>query len=75
MQDKDTRNIIVNKLGGAIANAINRNNMSRADVWAIVSTCSNYEGGLDKLINGVGLFEQESISMKNVLEFLRKFQK
>ncbi|MEM8535600.1 MAG: hypothetical protein AAGF95_32515 [Chloroflexota bacterium] len=74
VKNQHSRDQVVDRLGD-IADKIERQNSPRDHIWTIVSVCRDYENGLDKLINSVKFFEGESTPMKNVLEFLRQFQK
>ena len=67
VQETSTRDQIVGSLRPAIANNINRRNVAKFDVLAIVQTCENYSGGLVELIDIVAEFiGREALPMATV---------
>lgn len=70
MDDRQTRNDIVNNLPDAIKSNIKRSDTARVDVINIVNTAANYANGLEELITWVRFYEGESLSMQAVDELL-----
>jgi|GEM_PF-3180865 len=66
VSDRDIRNSIVNHLPDSIKNTIQRHSADRVDVVNIVTRCSNFNDGIEKLINEVRLYEGNSEPMKKV---------
>jgi hypothetical protein len=72
IQDRDTRNAIVNDLRPEIRSSINRHAAESVDVHNIVRTCLNYEGGLVELVETVRLFEHDALSMQTLDQVLNE---
>ena len=70
MDDRQTRNDIVNNLPDAIKSNIKRSDTARVDVINIVNTATNYANGLEELITWVRFYEGESLSMQAVDQLL-----
>jgi hypothetical protein len=66
IQDRATRDLIVNDLPSEIRGSIKRHDAERVDVTNIVKTCINYSGGLKELIEIVRVYEGVSLSMNNL---------
>ena len=66
IQDRATRDLIVNDLPSEIRGSIKRHDAERVDVTNIVKTCINYSGGLEELIEIVRVYEGGALSMNNL---------
>jgi len=69
MADRSARDAVVQQLPPAITNSISRNPHSKVDVWNIVNTCRNYNGGIDALIEGVRFFDGGTTQMQALDDF------
>ena len=70
MDDRQTRNDIVNNLSDAIKSNIKRSDTARVDILNIVNTATNYANGLEELITWVRFYEGDSLSMQAVDQLL-----
>jgi hypothetical protein len=72
MQTPEGREDIQGELPNNIRNAIPRRSANNADVRRIVDTCLNYNNGISKLINilGLELFDGETKAFKKLQEWL-----
>ena len=71
LRTKDTRETIVKQLPDRISDKIERHSTARFDIMSIVDTCLEYPGSLEELITITRFFEGNSISMKNLDNFLK----
>jgi hypothetical protein len=69
MADRSIRDSLLSQLPDRIQQAISRNANSRADVFNIVSTVLNYQGGLQSLIDALRFFETDSLSIRAIDQF------
>lgn len=70
MDDRQTRNDIVNNLSDAIKSNIKRSDTARVDLLNIVNTATNYANGLEELITWVRFYEGDSLTMQAVDQLL-----
>ncbi len=73
VNNRGSRDTIVNSLRDDIKNAIRRNNASRVDVMNIVGSCLDYSNGLKELIMIVRSFEGKSKGMQKVDEVILNY--
>ena len=71
MKDRHARDIVVLQLSDQIARSIARHAVDVVDVTNIVSTCTNFSGGIQELVEVVGFFEGDSIPMQQLRAFLQ----
>ncbi len=64
--DRQNRDAIVNDLPEEIRVGVSRSDSALLDVQNIIGLALNYEGGLDAFIEGVRLFEGDSLPMAEV---------
>ena len=74
MQTPESRNQIVGSLTSDAAGRINRHPNTRQDVESIITTCNNYPGALDELLDVVKAQEGNSYSCQALLEVIRKIE-
>ncbi len=74
MQTPESRNQIVGSLTSDAARRINRLPNTRQDVESIVTTCSNYPGALEELLDVVNAQEGNSYSWQKLLEVIRQIE-
>lgn len=74
MQTSESRNQIVGSLTSDAAGRINRHPNTRQDVESIITTCNNYPGALDELLDVVKAQEGNSYSCQALLEVIRKIE-
>lgn len=74
VQDRHSRNTIVRQLPIEISRSISRSDVDIDDVTDIVSTCQNFANGLQTLIDIVAFFENGSLPMRRVKEFMGNLQ-
>ena len=72
VQDRNTRNTIVNNLSTDLGTRIERGNTDQADVMNIVSRVLDYPDGLTRFLAIVRFYEGNSIPMRNVNELVDK---
>ncbi len=70
IQDRDTRDLILNELPTTIKNNIKRSPADKPDVVNIVNTCLNYSDGLQQLVELVNLYENDSLPLLKVKQLL-----
>lgn len=68
--DSSTRDVIVGQLRDAIRHGIQRHAAVKVDVSNIVQRCLNFAGGLEELVQAVYQFEDSSLPMQKLLEWL-----
>lgn len=66
------RDGVVDTLRDEIARNIKRSDIDKADCWNILMACTDYPGGFEELISGIGFFEGDSFAMKRLLAFVGK---
>jgi hypothetical protein len=69
--DRSARDVVVQQLPPSIINSIPRNAHNRVDVWNIASTCRNYSGGINALIEAVRSFDKGTDQMQALDDFFR----
>ncbi|MBP1468312.1 CHAT domain-containing protein [Candidatus Chloroploca sp. M-50] len=69
MQDSHQRGSVLDFLEAHVRSAIPHHAQSRADVLSIVTTCNNYPGALDALLDGVRFFDGGTVAMQAVDDF------
>src|SRR6266702_2692733 len=73
MSRKEARDQIVAELPKAIQSSIRRDHQStKLDIRLILDTCLNYGGGLEELIATVRHYEESSLQMQAVDEFVQE---
>jgi len=71
MADGSARDTVVQQLPPAIINSISRAPHSKVDVWNIVNTCRNYNGGIDALVEAVRFFDGGTTQMQALDKFFQ----
>lgn len=71
MKDRHRRDVAVLQLPDEIAYSIPRNSVDLVDVTNIVSTCENYAGGRQQLLEIVAFFERDSSSVQELRTFVQ----
>jgi hypothetical protein len=69
MQNSSTRNSVLDFLDARVRNAIKRSNQTRGDVLNIVTTCKEYPGALQTLVDSVRFFDQGTTAMQELDAF------
>ncbi|MBV7335608.1 hypothetical protein KFU94_46660 [Chloroflexi bacterium TSY] len=72
MNDRNTRDTIVDALPSDIKNGVRRHSSDRVDVVNLVNTALNYPNGLEDLIEILRWFEGDSLSMQEVDRAMEK---
>lgn len=70
MRDEGSRQLVVDGLRPTISAAVPRQRVRRMDVYSIVDTCLQYEGGLAELMSVVRGFSGDPISLAGVERIL-----
>jgi hypothetical protein len=68
LADDRSRGMVLQLLRPDIATSVQRHQVPRFDLWAILRTCSNHPDGLAELLEVVSAFERDSVSMRRLSE-------
>ena len=71
MQDRHSRDVVVQQLPGQISRSISRHSVDTVDVTNIVSTCINFRDGLQTLVDIVAFFEGDALPMQQLRNFMQ----
>jgi len=70
MAARHSRDTVINELPEHVKSNIQRNSSDRVDLMNLITTCLNYPGSLEELIEIVRFYEGESSSMQKVDQLL-----
>jgi hypothetical protein len=73
MKDDQIRRIIINQLPPEISNSMSSLSHGKAHVINILDVCLNFSGGLDKLIDAIRDFDEETEQIQALDAFIRKW--
>lgn len=73
MADENGRNLVVRQLRPSIRGAIRRQSVAKFDVLEILTTCFDYPGGAQELIDMIRLLSGDSIPVRRLVQAMRPY--
>jgi len=74
MQDRHSRDAVVQQLSDKISQGISRNPIDKVDVMNIARTCSYFSNGRQELVDAISWIEGDSIPVQRLREFVQRLQ-